>query len=219
MNRVIFLTLSLLLSGCGIAPCIDAQFKRDPVPIEGSFTFEVLLSNEEPKKHIVKCERYYDTICAARGIYKCFWNEDSYGRVTSHKSEESCRDRLLDLLRDRSDSLGVAAEPEAHMSSDKRADIMLYLGADIKLPIEIKKDNHSDLWTAQAKQLQKLYTIDPKTFGYGIYLVFWFGGKGMKKIPGDRSQPTSKQELELALESLSPNEKIKVFVMDVGKSD
>ena len=83
MNRVIFLTLSLLLSGCGIAPCIDAQFKRDPVPIEGSFTFEVLLSNEEPKKHIVKCERYYDTICAARGNS---WQIREVGLVNSIKT-------------------------------------------------------------------------------------------------------------------------------------
>ena len=54
-------------------------------------------------------------------IYKRFWNEDGYGRITSPKSEESCRDVLVDLLRPALIPLGITVEPEGHMAADKRA--------------------------------------------------------------------------------------------------
>ncbi len=42
------------------------------------------------------------------------------------------------------------------------------------MPIEIKKDSHPDVWKAMHDQLMAMYTIDPETDGYGIYLVLWF---------------------------------------------
>lgn len=60
-------------------------------------------------------------------IFKVFWNEDSHGRIITNnkKVEESCRDRLIDLLRPRFLPLEINVEPEGHMVNDKRADIVL----------------------------------------------------------------------------------------------
>ena len=42
--------------------------------------------------------------------------------------------------------------------------------------VEIKKNSHSDLWSALRSQLIEQYTNrTPKTDTYEIYLVFWFG--------------------------------------------
>lgn len=57
------------------------------------------------------------------------------------------------------------------MVSDKRADIIVSL-PQIKIPIEIKRDYHRDVWTALNGQLDKLYTKNPDAAGHGIYLVF-----------------------------------------------
>lgn len=67
MRLIIVLTFTLFLFGCGIVPCIDAQFEREPEPIEGSYNYQVKLANGETYHHTIKCERYYDAMCAARG--------------------------------------------------------------------------------------------------------------------------------------------------------
>lgn len=69
------------------------------------------------------------------------------------------------------------------MVIDKRADIVLLNSAKQKLPIEVKRDYHPDLWTACENQLDRLYTRDPQAQGYGIYLVFWFGDKRPRSMP------------------------------------
>ena len=80
------------------------------------------------------------------------------------------------------------------------------------VPIEIKKDNHDDLWTAIREQLVARYVRDPETDGYGIYLVFWFGGKGMRPPP-DGKKPRSAAELEDRLRgTLKPEEKHRILV-------
>ena len=74
-----------------------------------------------------------------------------------------------------------------------------------KLPIEIKRDYHKDLWAACSNQLDRLYTRGPQTYGYGIYLVFWFDDKRTRKIanpPKPIKKQNTAQELEEALQSL-----------------
>ncbi|WP_020484752.1 NACHT domain-containing protein [Methylomonas sp. MK1] len=157
-------------------------------------------------------------------IFKIFWNEDSYGRITNQpKSEESCRDRLIDLLRQKFTPLEIAVEPEGHMVDDKRADIVLLNAALQKLPIEIKRNYHSALWTACANQLDTLYTRDPQASGYGIYLVFWFDEKPTKRMPTPPEpiqKPETAQELEDALRSLitiDDRHRLDVVVIDVTR--
>ncbi len=68
---------------------------------------------------------------------------------------------------------------------------MSFGGANgFNVPVEIKKDTHPDLWRAIHEQLIPKYVRDPGADGHGIYLVFWFGGKGMKPPPTAKNSAT-----------------------------
>jgi len=154
-------------------------------------------------------------------IYKNFWNEDSHTNVIKPKVEDTCRDRLIDQLKPYYANFHIRVEPEGHMASDKRADIVLLKSHDQKLPLELKCDTHDELWTACEKQLDRMYTRDPGAQGYGIYIVFWFGAKrtkGIKKPPEGIAQPCSPEELRESLKSLIKPEdrnRLDVFILDV----
>ncbi|ENM2492098.1 hypothetical protein AB6908_000510 [Serratia marcescens] len=154
-------------------------------------------------------------------IYKQFWNEDRYGRPQTPKPEESCRNIFLDLLRARLNPLRISCEPEGHMVSDKRADIIVLLPG-IKVPIEIKRDYHRDVWTALNGQLDKLYTINPDAAGYGIYLVFWFGSarpNTLTRLAKNMNQPANASAMENMLNETVPVEKrdrLSAIVIDVS---
>jgi hypothetical protein len=158
-------------------------------------------------------------------IFKSFWNENSSGKIVDPKPEESGRDRLVDLLRTKFTPFDINVEPEGHMAIDKRADVVLLNSAKQKLPIEVKRDYHPDLWAACENQLDKLYTRDPQAQGYGIYLVFWFGDKrqrSMPKPPNSLPRPNSAQELENALRSLikaDDQTRLAVVVIDVTRPE
>jgi len=67
-------------------------------------------------------------------------------------------------------------------------------------------------------QLIALYTRDPGAFGYGIYLVFWFGAERTPKPPGGQL-PKTPEEMKQALKNLLSAEestKITVLVIDVS---
>lgn len=154
--------------------------------------------------------------------YKIFWNEDRYARVQKPKVEESCRDRLIELLKPGFEPIEVLVEPEGHMSIDKRADIVLFSPGK-KLPLELKRDNHNDLWSACQNQLERLYARDPDASGYGIYVVFWFGDlrtTDIPKPPNHIKRPETPEELETSLRSLINSDyrcKLDVIVIDVTK--
>lgn len=154
-------------------------------------------------------------------IYKQFWNEDSYGRTLEPKPEESCRHVFLELLRTRLNPLKISCEPEGHMVSDKRADIIVSLPG-IKIPIEIKRDYHRDVWTALNGQLDKLYTKNPDAAGYGIYLVFWFGSarpNALPRLTKIMPQPKNASAMENMLNETVPVEKrncLSAIVIDVS---
>ena len=87
------------------------------------------------------------------------------------------------------------------------------------MPVEIKKSDHRNLWSAIRKQLIKKYTRDPGTGGHGIYLEFWFGKKHCQS-PESGTRPGSTAELEERLrDTLSPEEtrKIRICVIDVAE--
>lgn len=151
--------------------------------------------------------------------YKQFWNLDSHARPTEPRVEDACRKTLLDRLRDRLHRSHVDAQPEGHYADDKRADIRVSF-AGFNVPIEIKRDCHSDLWNAIHGQLIARYTRDPGAAGYGIYLVFWFGGDGMPANPDGTAHPQTASDLEAQLRAtLSGAEQrlIQVCVVDVAK--
>jgi hypothetical protein len=154
-------------------------------------------------------------------VFKRFWNEDSYGRTRSPKSEESCRDYLVELLTSRTKAQGIVVEPEGHMAADKRADIVALLPG-MKLVVELKRDYHPEVWNSIQDQLERFYTRDTEAKGFGIYVVFWFGekrGQSIPRPPKPFDLPRSAKEMQVQLESLiSPDHrsKIAVAVLDVS---
>lgn len=133
--------------------------------------------------------------------YRQYW---SYGagnrKLEFPKPENDCRDILLSDLNAQLGRLGIDAEREGSYADYKRADIKVSFGGvdGFKVPIEIKKESHDDLWRAIRGQLIEKYVRDPASGGHGIYLVFWFGEKGMPPPP-DGSKPRSAGELEQLL--------------------
>lgn len=148
--------------------------------------------------------------------FRRFWTEADTNKP---KSENSCRDVLLEKLKTRLGRFGIDCQPEGDYFNDKRADIRLSYRNEFELPIEIKRDSNDSLWTALHKQLIGQYAIAPKASGHGIYLVLWFGGKGVQTATDGNRKPQSPDELQSRLAAqLDPDERRRVFVRVIDVS-
>ena len=150
-------------------------------------------------------------------IWRQFWNEDEHGRLNEPKHENSCRDALLETLRHRLPSR-VDLQPEGQYAAGKQADFRFSF-EDFKVPIEIKKNSHPELWSALQEQLIAKYTTDPESSGHGIYLVLWFGADKTTSPP-DGNRPATSGELRERLEAVldaDESRKVVVIVLDVTK--
>ena len=152
--------------------------------------------------------------------WRQYWNLDSYCRPTEPRPENACRDRLLSALKIKLQQHGVATRQEVMHADDKKADIGVSYGS-IDVPLEVKRSDSRELWTALGNQLIAKYTRDPGSDGYGIYLVFWFGRDRCQRPPTGPAPetPDTLGEHLLAAANLSPEErrKISVCVIDVSK--
>ena len=151
--------------------------------------------------------------------WRQYWHlsQDSHRRPLKPKHEDECRDQLLSDLQSRIMPLGIDATLEGSYADGKRSDIRVSYGG-FNVPVEIKKSNHRNLWSAIRSQLIAKYTRDPGAGEYGIYLVFWFG-KEHCQSPESGPRPGSAGELETRLrDTLSPEEArmIKICVIDVA---
>ncbi|MDK9725627.1 MAG: hypothetical protein OEL88_12145 [Sterolibacteriaceae bacterium MAG5] len=149
--------------------------------------------------------------------YLQYWSYDAKGKPERPKPENDCRDILLSDLKERLGRLGIDVIKEGYYAEEKRADIRVSCGGatGFNVPIEIKKDSHADLWRAIREQLIERYTRDPGADGFGIYVVFWFGGKSMPLPQAGR--PRNAVELEERLrQTLSAREShyVSVCVID-----
>ena len=150
--------------------------------------------------------------------WKQYWSEDSRGRSTRPKHEDSCRDALLSDLKQFLPD-GIDAQSEGQYARDKRADIRVWFGGHA-IPVEVKKESHRDLWRAVANQLAAKYTIDPASSGFGIYLVLWFG-LGRIPVPPIGRRPKTPESLRQRLEEQLTGpyrHKVRVIVIDVSGS-
>lgn len=149
--------------------------------------------------------------------YRQYWSYGADAKPDRPKPENDCRDMLLSDLTERLGRLGIDSVKEGYYAEDKRADIRVSSGGGgFNVPIEIKKDSHSDLWRAMREQLIERYTRDPSADGFGIYLVFWFGGKSMP-LPKEGKKPRSAAELEERLRqtlTAEENRRVHVCVVD-----
>ena len=146
-----------------------------------------------------------------------FWNHDSYGRPTDPKPENSCR-KMLQLLLKPLVLPAVDLSGEGSYANNTRADLRAVY-SDFEVPVEIKRSQHRQLWSAVRDQLIGKYTSVPATGGYGVYLVVWFG-RGLTQAPLEGSIPADAGELRIRLEgtlTLAERRKISVVVMDVSR--
>lgn len=82
LRFLVLFFVSMFISSCGVIECVDSQFEREPIPIKGESLFEVAFPNGVTKSHSIKCEKYYDAICAERGNS---WKIREVGKKSSHK--------------------------------------------------------------------------------------------------------------------------------------
>jgi len=152
--------------------------------------------------------------------WRQYWNVDSRNRPQEPRPEDACRDALLSDLQQRLSSLGIDAQPEPRYADDKRADISVSCNG-FKVPVEIKKSCHRDVWSAIENQLVAKYARDPRADGYGIYIVFWFGNtEHCPPTPGTTGVPRNADALEQRLSGSLSDEtrrKISICVIDVAK--
>ncbi len=200
----------------------EAEFRRQDAP-----TIVKVLENGPPANAADLRElmawhlrdlAYRDRDAAGIG-YLRYWNTNSYGRPETPKRENECRYRLLETLQERLRPTSVDLQPEGQYHENMRADIRANFGGanGLRVPIEIKCDDNKHLWKAMRGQLMAHYAIEPGADGNGIYLVFWFGGKGMPAAADGGSRPKSASELEERLRNtLTPDEqrRIEVIVVD-----
>lgn len=134
--------------------------------------------------------------------------------------ENTCRDRLMPLLRDRLINMSVQLEKEASSQQDTRADLRISAVINhrrVVVPIEIKKENHEQIWLAWRNQLEGRYVTDPAAQGHGIYLALWFGHSPEKSPEGIK--PKSAEDLERLLHERIPEadrHRLQVVVLDLS---
>ena len=154
-------------------------------------------------------------------LWRQFWNVDGRGVPTTPRHEDRCRDLLLELLKGRGlERLGVDLQREAYYADDKRADIRASFRG-FKIPIEIKKSVHAELWSAIRNQLVGKYTRDPGSEGYGIYLVLWFGTQNVPNPPRGPGPQSASALRETLRDGLAADERLKISiaVIDVARVD
>lgn len=134
--------------------------------------------------------------------------------------ENYCRDRIASALNSYLERYGVRIHTEGTMPDNNRCDLLHTHGL-INLPIEIKGQWHSELWSAAVNQLSD-YTREYHTNGYGIYLVLWFGDvkiESKKPKAWNRKRPKTFQEMKDQLNECYKglSEQTQIFVLDLSK--
>jgi hypothetical protein len=145
-----------------------------------------------------------------------FWNGDI------PYDENYCRDRIASALNLSLGHYNIRAHTEGTMPDNKRCDLLITHG-QMDVPIEIKGQWHSEIWTAAEEQLQN-YTNEYRAKGRGIYLVLWFGYLGVshQKNPrgwNDQDLPKTLDEMKslLKIKYANVSETTKIIVLDLSK--
>ncbi|WP_155807102.1 hypothetical protein [Bibersteinia trehalosi] len=140
--------------------------------------------------------------------------------LTNRVDENTATQYIAERLR-RLENRQIIVSREHYMKDDKRCDIVLskLIEGNRKIvPIEVKGQWHSEVYSAFENQLNRLYSIHPDSDGQGIYLVLWFGSD--EKIAGvKRHGINSAQELYWKVyEKISEElrNRIDLFVLDLS---
>ena len=88
MKKLLLLSM-IVLSGCGVYECIDMKVEREPKPIDKTIIVGLAFQEQEMSMEL-KCEEYYDALCAERGNY---WDVREVG---SEKSGQTSSFKFTD---------------------------------------------------------------------------------------------------------------------------
>ncbi|NJD33843.1 MAG: hypothetical protein FIA96_03235 [Betaproteobacteria bacterium] len=143
--------------------------------------------------------------------YRSYWNNPDDPNTAKRRSEDDCRNLLLKDLSLLLKPFGASARKEESVVENNRADIGVFFDGYF-VPIEIKADDEKNLWTSLHTQLIDQYTRDPRTNGYGIYLVFWFGGKRMPPPPTGGKPQNAQQLADRLRKLLNPEDRQRIHV-------
>lgn len=150
-------------------------------------------------------------------LWRHFWSEGQRGKPQTPKIEPSCQQALLAALRPELPEW-VRLDSEVRYAGDKRADLQVSF-RDFAVPVETKMSSSRDLWTGVTDQLIPRYTRDPRSDGYGIYVVFWHGPDHAKS-PTPKGRPArTPDELQNRLTqqlTAEAQRKVSVIVLDVS---
>lgn len=158
--------------------------------------------------------------CNSTSDWRQYWNVDKYGRPNKPKPENACRDTFVSDLKHRLRPLKINIETEAVHTCDNKSDFQIFLG-EYGIPVEVKRSSSTELWISGMEQLRNKYAIDPRSNGYGIYLVFWFGTQYLQNPPQKLNIDTPRNVRELK-NSMPKNlstegmENISICVIDVS---
>ena len=154
-----------------------------------------------------------------RGSNTDMW--EAYWDGTRPRDENFCRDRMIEHLS-RQLPASIRLEPEAHMPRGKRADFVLTRN-ELKLPVEIKRQWHRNVWDAAIDQLAEKYAVDWQAEGRGVYIVLWFGDtRKLPAHPDGLEQPRTPEALRRMLKDRLPEARralIDIFAIDVSRPD
>lgn len=88
--------------------------------------------------------------------WQLFWSDDDDAVPSRPKIENKCRNVIGLLLQARLGHYGIVHSPvpEAQRAAETRVDLTCESVEGAALPIEMKRQQHRDLWVAAAGQLQ-----------------------------------------------------------------
>lgn len=137
------------------------------------------------------------------------------------QEENYCRDRIIDGIHHRLERRGVRSLPESTMPHNTRCDVLCISGT-MDIPIEVKGQWHTQVWTAACQQLEDNYVREYRAEGRGIFLVVWFGRLAHYNPPrlAGKAVPESAADMLRLLAELSPRPidgRTKLFVLDVSR--
>ena len=141
--------------------------------------------------------------------------------IQNRVNENTATQRIADRLRIWLERYQVNLIREGYMKDDNRCDLVfskLINGKRKILPVEVKGQWHSELYSAFDSQLNRLYATHPDADGQGIYLVLWFGAN--EKVANRKTHGINNaKELYFDLQKHMSEElkkRLDVFVLDLS---
>ena len=150
-----------------------------------------------------------------------FWHDADPDGKRTPRLENDCRNRLAERLRPRLLHYSISLAPESEHANQRRADLNLRCFVqqrELRLPVEIKREDNETLWTAPETQLAD-YARHPDASGVGVYLVLWFG-RGVYSVGRRQARPQSPVELQTQITATLPADlkrRLTVWVMDLSR--